>query len=88
MHRQLERDPTEFFSVVGAPYVRERVGESHTGPNFFRERVARAPRSRGFKIGLTTVGAGMGAVALGISLFATSGAARLGEAAYQAIAAK
>ena len=86
MHRQYEKDPTEFFSVVGAPYVRERVRESDT----FDQRLhdAPAPRRRRLNIGIATVGAGLGAVVLGVSLFTTNGVARLGEVAFQAAGMK
>ena len=83
MHRQLERDPTEFFSVVGAPYDRERVREDRAGEHHLYDRPVSAPRRRSLKIGFVTLGAGLSAVFFGISLFATSGAARLGEVAFQ-----
>ena len=86
MHRQLDKDPTEFFSVVGAPYVRERVRETQTDGHRFLE--GPAPRRRQLNIGLVTLGAGLGAVLLGISLFATNGVARLSEVAFQAVTAK
>ena len=86
MHRQFEKDPTEFFSVVGAPYVRERVRESQTDEHGFLG--GRAPRRRRFNIGVATVCAGLGAVVLGVSLFATNGVARLGEVAFQAAGMK
>jgi hypothetical protein len=88
MHRQLDKDPTEFFSVVGAPYVRERVREGHTGEYRLYDRPASAPRWRQFKIGFATVCAGLGGVLLGMSLSATNGAARLAEVAFQAIGTK
>ena len=88
MHRQLDKDPTEFFSVVGAPYVRERVREGHTGEFHLREQTASARRPRQLKIGFATVCAGVGAVLLGMSLFASDGAARLAGVAFQAIAMK
>jgi hypothetical protein len=85
MHRQFDRDPTEFFSVVGAPYVRERVRENHAGAYFLHERRIDEPRPRKSEIGFATVCAGLGAVLLGISLFASNGAARLGEVAAYAV---
>jgi hypothetical protein len=88
MHRQFERDPTEFFSVVGAPYVRERVGEPHSDEHGFLQGVVSAPRRRRLNIGVATVCAGLGGVLLGVSLFATNGVARLGEVAFQAAGMK
>jgi hypothetical protein len=78
MPRRFDKDPTEFFSVVGAPYVRERHAHIH-------ERRTDDQRPRKLEIGFATVCAGFCAVMLGISLFASSGAARLVEVAYQAV---
>ena len=73
MTRQFHQDPTEFFSVVGAPYPRGRQsGESHV-----YERRTDDQRPRKLEIGVATVFAGFCAVALGVSLFASSGAAKL-----------
>lgn len=88
MHRQLEKDPTEFFSVVGAPYVRERVREPQADEHRFLEDQAPVQRRYRLNIGVATVYAGLGAVLLGVSLFASDGAARLAEVAFQAIAMK
>ena len=87
MHRQFEKDPTEFFSVVGAPYVRERVGEGDIGTQLLHPGPA-APRRdrRQPKIGLATLCAVLGAFVLG--MFATSVTARLSEVAYQTAATK
>ena len=72
MSRPLHQDPTEFFSVVGAPYLRERdYREPHV-----HERRTDDQRPRRFEIGVATVFVGFCAVALGVSLFASSGAAR------------
>ena len=81
MHRQFERDPTEFFSVVGAPYVRD----SHAGEHHLHGRRIDAPRPRKVEIGFATVCAGLGAVLLGISLFANAGAAKLVDVAVNAV---
>jgi hypothetical protein len=80
MPGHFEKDPTEFFSVVGAPYVREQHGDFRV-----REHRTDEQRSRKLEIGLATVCVGFCAVMLGISLFATDGAARLAEVAYQAV---
>jgi len=71
MTRQFHQDPTEFFSVVGTPFVREH----HRG----EYQVYRTDdlRPRKLEIGVATVFAGFCAVALGVALFASSGAARL-----------
>ena len=83
MHRQFDRDPTEFFSVVGAPYVRERTSRAGEYDREFRR--TGSSRGRGLKVGVATIGAGVCAVLFGTSLFATSGAARLVEVAYWAV---
>jgi hypothetical protein len=88
MHRQFEKDPTEFFSVVGAPYVRERVRDDDTGKDHLRDHLASAPGRRQLRIGFVTLCASLGAVLFGVSLFATNGAARLGEVAFQAAGMK
>ena len=81
MTRPFHQDPTEFFSVVGAPFPRERDSrESHV-----YERRTDDQRPRKFEIGVATVFTGFCAVALGVSLFASSGAARLVEVAYHAV---
>ena len=85
MHRQYEKDPTEFFSVVGAPYVRERVREDHTEHRLYG-RPTPAPRRRSLKIGFVTLCALVGAFVLG--MFATAGTAHLSEVAYQAAETK
>ena len=87
MHR-FERDPTEFFSVVGAPYVRERARDDDTGKDHLHDRLASAPRRRRFRIGFVTLCASLGAALFGVSLFASNGAARLGEVAFQAAGMK
>jgi hypothetical protein len=71
-------DPTEFFSVVGAPYIRERHSSHH-------ERRTDDLRPRRLEIGVATVYAACCVLALGISMFSTSGAAKLVEAAYHAV---
>jgi hypothetical protein len=85
MHR-FERDPTEFFSVVGAPYVRERVQEGDTGKDPLHDRLVSAPRRPRLRIGFVTLCALVGAFVLG--MFATAGTAHLSEVAYQAAETK
>ena len=81
MTRQFHQDPTEFFSVVGAPYPRERRGrERHV-----HERRTDDQRPRKLEIGVATMFAGFCAVALGVLLFASTGAAKLVEVAYHAV---
>jgi hypothetical protein len=82
MQRQFDRDPTEFFSVVGAPYVRERP--SAVGENDRDLDRTESPGGRRVKIGVAAM-SGLCAVILGISLFAASGAGRLVEVAYRAV---
>jgi hypothetical protein len=81
MTRQFHQDPTEFFSVVGAPYLREH----HGGEYHVHERRTDDQRPRKLEIGVATIFAGFCAVALGVSLFSSSGAARLVEVAYYAV---
>jgi hypothetical protein len=81
MARHFDKDPTEFFSVVGAPYVREShgpgclVSEQRTGDH----------RPRKLEIGFAGAFAAFCVASFGFSLFATSGAAKLVEVAYQAV---
>jgi hypothetical protein len=82
MLRQFHRDPTEFFSVVGASYPREHHGRDHY---YVQERRTDDLRPRKLEIGVAIVFAGFCAVALGVSLFASSGAAKLVEVAYYAV---
>jgi hypothetical protein len=79
MNRKFHQDPTEFFSVVGAAYPREHHG------HYVRERRTDDQRPRTLEIGVATIFAGFCAVALGVSLFASSGAAKLVEVAYYAV---
>ena len=81
MTRQFQQDPTEFFSVVGAPYLRE----SHGHDRCIHDRRADDQRPRRFEIGVGSVFAGFCAVALGVSLFASDGAAKLVEVAFNAV---
>jgi hypothetical protein len=81
MTRQFHHDPTEFFSVVGAPYIRE----SHVREHHVHERRTDDQRPRKLEIGVASFFAGFCAAALGMSLFASSGAAKLVEVAYQAV---
>ena len=78
MPRHIHKDPTEFFSVVGAPYVRESRAEParrhhhhhHGGPD------ARQPEA-----GVAGLWLVFYVAIFGASLFANSGAARLVEVA-------
>jgi hypothetical protein len=81
MSRQFEQDPTEFFAVVGAPYIRER----HGGEPYVRPRRTDDQRPRKLEIGIASAFAGFCAVAFGISLFANDGAAKLVEVAINAV---
>jgi hypothetical protein len=81
MTRRFHQDPTEFFSVVGAPYLRERHG---SGYQFYERRIDNQ-RPRGLEIGVATIFAGLCTLALGVSLCASSGAARLVQVAYHAV---
>ena len=76
MSRRLNQDPTEFFSVAGLPFVRERHGH---------ERRTDDLRPRTLEIGVATVYAACCAVALGVSMFSTSGAAQLVHVATNAV---
>ena len=79
MTRHSQQDPTEFFSVVGAPHIRDRR-ESR-----FHELRTDDARPRKLEIGVASVCAAFCAVALGVSLFANSSAAKFVEVAYQAV---
>jgi hypothetical protein len=81
MTRHFQQDPTEFFSVVGAPYLRE----SHGDDRYIHERRTDDQRPRRLEIGVASVFAGFCAVALGVSLFASDGAAKLVEVAINAV---
>ena len=81
MARKSQQDPTKFFSVVGAPYVREQHGQHH----FVRERRTGDQRPRTFEIGLASAFAAFCGSALGVSLFANAGAAKLAEVAFNAV---
>jgi hypothetical protein len=81
MPRQFHQDPTEFFSVVGGPYVREQHGAGH----HIGERRTDDQRLRKFEIGVASVFAAFCAVAIGVSLFASNSAAKLVAVAYNAV---
>jgi len=68
MSRSSHNDPTRFFSVVGAPYISET-----------RETFRYRPRL--FDIGVATLSVAFCAVALGMSLFADTGAGKLAQLA-------
>jgi hypothetical protein len=82
MTGKFHQDATEFFSVVGAAYPREHHGREYS---YVQERRTDDQRPRTLEIGVATVFAGFCAVALGVSLFASSGAAKLVEVAYYAV---
>jgi hypothetical protein len=81
MTRQFKQDPTEFFSVVGAPYIRAPEGPDirtrYRHDRHVHERHTDDQRPRKLEIGVASVFAGFCAVALGVSLFASNGAAKL-----------
>jgi len=79
MTRQSQQDPTELFSVVGAPYIREQHGQHH----YVRERRTHRPRT--LEIGLASAFAAFCGSALGVSLFANAGAAKLAEVAINTV---
>jgi hypothetical protein len=81
MTGQFHQDPTEFFSVVGAAHPREHHGREC----YVHERRTDDQRPRTLEIGVATVFVSFCAVALGVSLFASSGAAKLVEVAYYAV---
>ena len=81
MARKSQQDPTKFFSVVGAPYVREQHGHHH----YVRERRTHRHRPPTLKIGLASAFAAFCGSALGVSLFANHGAAKLAEVAVNAV---
>jgi hypothetical protein len=66
MRRHFDNDPTQFFTVVGAPYVHERRTE--------------APQPRRFRIGAEAATTILCAAALGFSLFAQTSFAHTGFA--------
>jgi hypothetical protein len=79
MTRHFNQDPTEFFTVIGAPYIREH----HRHELLARRTDDERPRR--FEIGVASVFAAFCAVALGVSLFASNGAAKLFEVAALAV---
>ena len=81
MPQQSQQDPTEFFSVVGGPYIREQHGQG----GYVRERRTDDHRPRVFAIGLVSAFAAFCGSALGVSLFANNGAAKVVETALNAV---
>jgi hypothetical protein len=79
MTRQFHQDPTEFFSVVGGPFLREH----HRGE--YQIHRTDDPRPGKLEIGIASIFTGFCAVALGVLLFANSGAAGLVKVAYNAV---
>ena len=78
---QFHQDPTEFFSVVGAPYI----GERHAGGHYAHEHSIDDQRLPRFELGMSSFCAAFCIVALGVALFADSGAAKLVEVAQFAV---
>jgi hypothetical protein len=81
MPRHSHQDRTQFFSVVGAPYISEQHGAGH----YTRERRTDDQRPRKLRIGIASAFAGFCAVVFGVSLFATDGPAKLAEVAFNAV---
>ena len=81
MSGHFHNNPTELFSVVGAPYVRE----GHGPGCFLRERRTDDQRPRKLEISVAGVFAAFCVMSFGFSLFVTSGAARLIEVASYAV---
>lgn len=69
MSRSLEKDPTRFFSVVGAAYVPERHADSFDhSANHHRD--AAPPRTRPAEIGLAASWVVLASLITGILIFA------------------
>ena len=81
MRRNFDKDPTEFFAVVGTAYVRETHGQGC----FVQERRTDDQRLRKLEIGVASVFAAFCVMSFGFSLFITTGAARLLEVASYAV---
>ena len=79
MSRQFHQDPTQLFSVVGAPYIREAHGQ---GPPVLEHLTDQRPSV--FKVGVAPALA-VFAVVFGVTLFASSGTAKLFGAACSAM---
>jgi hypothetical protein len=79
MSRHLHQDPTQLFSVVGSPYIREAHGQ---GPPILEQLAD--PRPSVFKVGVAPAFA-VFAVVFGVTLFASSGTAKLFGAACSAV---
>jgi hypothetical protein len=87
MKRQFHQDPTEFFSVVGAPYLRESSGRDDFGQAgaVAGERRTDDQRPRRLEIGLAAICTVFCAGALGILLVMSDATSRLIELAYRAV---
>ena len=72
MPRHIQKDPTEFFSVVGAPYIHERREEA------YRDRSWRFGWQIGHRAAVALV---LGVVSFSVVLSAASGVAKLAEVA-------
>ncbi len=72
MTHPVPKDPARFFSVVGAPYISE-------------ERRTLRYRPRRFDIGVATLSVAFCTFAIGASLFAGTGMAKLAQAATSVI---
>jgi len=77
----IDKDPTAFFTVVGAPYVSERHADaaSRYRPD------CESSESRTPEIGVAALWLVFYAVIVGFSLFASGGAAKLVEIASLAL---
>jgi hypothetical protein len=72
MPHRFQKDPTEFFSVVGAPYIREQRDEIRHDHSAWRS----------WRIGQrAAIALVLGAVSAGVVLSAASGVAKLVEVA-------
>ena len=69
MTHNIDRDPTEFFSVVGAPYVAEQHDDGHS--NYVDKTLARESAAGVAGLWLVFYGA-----VIGISVLANSSAAK------------
>ncbi len=81
MTRQSHQRSTEFFSVVGTPYI----GERHADGHYAHEHSIDDQRPPRFELGMSSFCAAFCIVALGVALFADNGAAKLVEVAQYAV---
>jgi hypothetical protein len=81
MPRHFQKNATEFFTVVGAPCIRE----NHGPVAFVRERRTDDQRPRKLEIGAATLFAAFCVFSFAVSIFTTSSAASLVEVAYRVV---